>query len=115
MFDFRAGASLTYTVEYQPGPTFSLGESDQTTTVEGSAFLVVRFAPGSGVDLSGPEFVQTYTGPESIRPSGLTHVREIRRISDFEAVLIWVIGLDGEQPFTVGVLDGPPRLYIDVA
>ena len=115
VFDFRAGASITYTVEYQPGPTFALGESDQTTTVEGSAFLVVRFAPGSGVDLSGPEFVQTYTGPESIRPSGLTHVREIRRISDFEAVLIWVIGLDGTQPFTVGVLEGPPRLYIDIA
>jgi hypothetical protein len=67
------------------------------------------------VDLSGPEFVETYKGPQSIRPSGLTHVREIRRTSDFEAVMIWVIGLDGMQPFTVDVLDGPPRLYIDIA
>jgi hypothetical protein len=115
VFDFRAGTRPSYTVEYQTGPTFALGESDQTINVEGSAFLVVRFEPGSGVDLSGPQFVETYTGPESIHPTGLTHVQEIRRIEDFEAVLIWVIGLDATRPFSVGVLDGPPRVYVDIS
>ena len=115
VFDFRAGTRPSYTVEYQTGPTFALGESEQTVTVEGSAFLVVRFEPGAGVDLSGPQFVETYTGPASIHPTGLSHVREIRRIEDFEAVLIWVIGLDTTRPFSVGVLDGPPRVYVDIS
>ena len=115
VFDFRDGSRPTYSVEYRPGPTFALGQSDQTTTVEGNAFLVIRFDAASGVDLSGPQFVETYTGPASIRPSGLTHVTEIRRIEDFEAVLVWVIGLDASRPFTVGALDGPPRIYVDIA
>jgi hypothetical protein len=114
VFDFREGGRPSYTVEYQPGP-FGLGESDQTVTIDGSAFLVVRFEPASGVDLNDPSVPRTYTGPESLHPTGLAHVREIRQIEDFEAVLIWVIGLDGTRPFSVGVLDGPPRVYVDVA
>jgi hypothetical protein len=114
VFDFRAGVRPEYTVEYRSGPDFALGQSDQTTTVEGSAFLVVRFTPAAGVDLSGSEVVTTYDGPDSIHPSGLTSVREIKRTEDFEAVLIWVIGLDATRPFSVGVLDGPPRVYVDI-
>ena len=114
VFDFRNGRP-PYTVEYQPGPTFALGESDQTITVEGSAFLVVRVEHAAGVDLSDPSAPQTYTGPESIHPNGLTHVREIRRTEDFEGVLIWVIGVDATRPFSVGVLDGPSRVYVDIA
>jgi len=113
VFDFRDGAAPAYTVEYEPGP-FTIGESGMPVTIDGSAFLVVRFPHASGVDLSDPSATQTYTGPESIHPSGLTHVREIRRIEDFEAVSVWVIGLDAMQPFAVGQLTGPPRVYIDV-
>ena len=80
----------------------------------GPPILVVRLAPASGVDLSTPDAAPTYTGPASIVPSGLAHVREIRRIEDFEANLVWVIGLDAQRPFEVGTLTGPPRVYIDV-
>jgi hypothetical protein len=36
---------------------------------------------------------------------------------DFEAVVEWAVGTDGEKPFTVTLLDGPvgPRIVIDVA
>jgi hypothetical protein len=113
VFDFRDGAAPEYRVEYRSGPFF-YGESDQPVTVQGSAFLVVTFPRASGVDLSQPTAPQTYTGPDSIVPTGLSAVREIRRLSDFEAVLVWVIGVDATRPFTVGQLTGPPRVYIDI-
>jgi hypothetical protein len=113
VFEFRDGAAPASTVEYRSGP-FTLGESGLPLTVQGSSFLVVTFPHASGVDLTDPSAPQTYTGPESISPSGLTHVREVRRLEDFEAVLVWVIGLDSTRPFTVGTLTGPPRVYIDI-
>jgi hypothetical protein len=33
---------------------------------------------------------------------------------DFEAVVEWAVGVDGEQPFTVTLLEGPLRVVIDV-
>src|SRR5205814_3586072 len=62
---------------YQTGP-FTFGESGQPVTVQGSAFLVVHFPHASGVDLTNPSADPTYTGPASIIPSGLAHVREVR-------------------------------------
>ncbi len=113
VFDFQNQAP-GFTVQYQPGP-FTFGESGEPVTIEGSAFLVVQLTPASGFDLSQPDAPQTYTGPDRITPSGLTHVREIRQLSDFEANLLWVIGLDSTRPFTVATLTGPTRVYIDIA
>ncbi len=111
-FEFRNGVTPEYRIEYESGP-FSFGESGMPVTIQGSAFLVVVFPHASGFDLTDPAATASYTGPESIIPTGLTHVAEVRRIEDFEAVLRWVIGLDTARPFTVGVLDGPPRVYLD--
>lgn len=113
VFEFRDGAAPAYDIEYEPGP-FTFGESGEPLTVQGGAFLVIRFPHASGVDLSSVDATQTYTGPESIVPSDLTRVREVRRLEDFEAVLVWVIGIDTTRPFTVGTLTGPPRVYVDI-
>ena len=57
---------------------------------------------------------QTYAGPWSL--SGNTgSVTEMRSAGDFEAMLTWVAGVRAQEPFRVLVLDGPPRLVIDVA
>ena len=113
VFEFRDGSAPAFDIEYRTGP-FTFGESGQPINVQGSAFLVITFPHASGVDLSGVDATQTYTGPESIVPTGLTSVREVRRLEDFEAVLVWVIGIDQMRPFTVGQLTGPPRVYIDI-
>jgi hypothetical protein len=111
-FEFRDGSPPEYRIEYESGP-FTFGESGLPLTIQGNAFLVVAFPHASGVDLSEPAAPVTYTGPDSIIPDGLAHVAEVRKLEDFEAVLQWVIGLDSTRPFTVRVLDGPPRVYID--
>ena len=112
VFQFN-GATPGYTVSYQAGP-FTTGESGEPITIAGSAFLVLRFEPASGVDLNQPSAPPTYTGPTTITPSGLTHVKEVRRLSDFEAVMTWVVGLDATRPFTVATLGSPTRVYVDI-
>ena len=42
-------------------------------------------------------------------------MREIRLLEDFEAVMVWVIGLDSVRPFTAATLTGPSRVYVDLA
>lgn len=113
VFEFRDGLPPAYSIAFEPGP-FTRGESGQPLDVQGNTFLVVRFPHASGVDLTDPATPLTYTGPESIVPTGLVHVREVRRLEDFEAVLVWVIGVDGTRPFKVGVLEGPQRVYLDI-
>jgi len=113
VFDFDAALPPGYVVEYQPGP-FTFGESGEPLTVAGRAFLVVRLEPAAGVDLTDVAAPPTYTGPASITPSGLAHVAEIRRLSDFEAQMVWVIGLDDIRPFAVDTLTDPSRVYLDI-
>jgi len=114
VFDFRGPTPPGYVVEYQPGP-FTFGESGEPLAIAGRAFLVVRLEPASGVDLTDPAAAPTYDGPASITPTGLAHVAEIRRLSDFEAQMVWVIGLDTVRPFTVDTLTAPSRVFIDIA
>jgi len=83
--------------------------SGEEITVAGDAFLHVRMEPASGVDLSGEELVQTYTGPTRVAGSGV--VAEVARTGDFEAVLGWVIGLDAQRAYRVEADASTVRVY----
>jgi hypothetical protein len=85
--------------------------SGEEIAVDGTAYLHVRMEPASGVDLSGEEFVETYTGPTRIPGTGTGPIVEVVRTGDFEAVLGWVIGLDGEQPYLLDVEGLTARVY----
>jgi hypothetical protein len=100
-----------YTVGYDDPPFANTGE--QVIPVDGTAFLRVSFFPGMRFDISGPEAVQTYFGPEAI-PVGSGSVVEVVFLDDFEAQMEWVIGLTGEQPFNVFTLENPTRLVVDI-
>lgn len=100
-----------YAVSYQPGP-ITEDASGEPVAVAGSAFLVVRMEPASGFDVDAG--TPTYAGPERIAGPGGGPVAEVVRSGDFEAVLTWVIGVEGERPFTVNELGDPSRLVIDV-
>lgn len=82
-------------------------------SVDGDAFLsAVIWA--SGVDLSGPEFREVYTGPDSIRPSDTVLVAEVREGGDFENTMTWYVGLREEACFVVSSMADPVRILLDI-
>lgn len=100
-----------YRVEYTQRPLVEDGSGDEVA-IDGDAVLSVHFEPASGADLSGDQLRMTYTGPRRIQ-ANLAVVREVVRVTDFEANLDWAVGLAGEVPFRVQTLRGPPRVVVD--
>jgi hypothetical protein len=77
--------------------------------IEGEAFILVVFG-ALGVDLSGEEPEEIYTGPKEFT-QGFGTVREVEELGDFEATITWGIGLSSEECF---VLDaGPDHLTLE--
>jgi hypothetical protein len=113
VFDFEGEVVPWWRVEYDPGPFFSTGDDPDPVAVGGTDHLLVVLA-ATGYDITGAEVRITYSGPERI-PVASQSVVEVVRIDDFEGVSAWVIGVEGRRPFRVGTLEGPPRIYIDVA
>jgi hypothetical protein len=109
VFDFKDENLPEFQVAVA-SPPFS-GSSGVPIPVAGNRFVKVRLGttyaryPGTG----------NYAGPDSIQPAGLTVIREIRLIEDFEAVVIWAIGVDADRSFRVGTLTNPIRVYVDIA
>jgi hypothetical protein len=100
-FTFQPNAAPMpgYQVEYAD-PPFS-NSAGQTVTPAGTAFLKVRFIPAWIADLNQESAPLTYTGPRAITPTGLHSVRGLAMYDASEAVVGWVIGLDGRRPFAV--------------
>lgn len=67
--------------------------------VEGEAFLLVSFQ-AIGVDLSGEEFVEVYTGPKEFTP-GYGTLKEVKHLGDFEAQVSWGLGLADRTCFVL--------------
>jgi len=120
VWEFRSdGAQLPpgYTIEYQPGPFADFTSGDEFEP-GGDAYLVVRFPKVSTVEVIGAEgdqeFETTYNGRESIDPSGMNHLEEARIVQGPEGVTQWVVGLDGERPFSVDASTGPPKVVLTI-
>lgn len=93
---------------YESDPV--MGESEEPVEIAGKAILVATL--GSWMtDMTGAG----YDGPTDITAKGTRAIQQLKMIENFEGVTRWAIGLDTKRPFTVTVLDGPPRLVVDVA
>ena len=90
---FNVDSIPILTVGYQSGP-FTADGSGQTASVEGNAFLVIRFDSAVTDDRAAPQATDIRTA----RPSA---VREMREISGLDGKLSWVVGLDDERPFRI--------------
>jgi len=99
-FRFRS-APLQIKAGYVPRSKVVESGSGLPVKVAGSAFLVVRFSPASGADLSGNTMRIVYKGPRRMKPATPGPVREVARTSDYEADLAWAIGLDRKRPYHV--------------
>jgi hypothetical protein len=111
VFEFEDGVPA-YRAAYVD-PPITEDASGEPVAVGGSAFLQVTMT-ATGVDLSGETPVELYTGPDRIDPEGTTVVEELVQTGDFEAILSWAVGLDGEVDFGVAELDDPARLVVDL-
>lgn len=96
-----------YRVEYVPPPITACG-SGLPVEIAGDAFLQVRMSPAAAHDDTG---VSTFDQLE-LAPN-LPGLLEIEQTCDFEAVLVWVMGLAEEVDFRVFDLSGT-FLVVDV-
>ncbi|MGY1883999.1 hypothetical protein ACI799_01685 [Blastococcus sp. SYSU DS0753] len=113
VLEFEGEEVPSYRVGYVEPPITEDG-SGREIAVAGSAFLEVRVSPASGVDLSGDEPRETYTGRDQITAPGGQVISEAVQTGDFEAMLTWTIGLEEHVPFGVATFSDPARLVVDV-
>jgi len=104
-FEFRTdGRPLPpgYSVEYEKAPFLDFTSGDEFEPA-GEAYLVVRFAKTAvfAPGLPGAPAEPTYTGRESIDPSGMNHLQEARIVQGSDGMIQWVIGLDSKRPFNI--------------
>ncbi len=83
--------------------------SGQPVPVQGSALWSVRFEPSSIADQSRN---LVYKGPRDLDPT-TTLVRDVKLVEDFEAVMVWGIGLAQLECPRVTTLRSPLRLVLD--
>jgi hypothetical protein len=105
------GAVPGYLIEYSDGPF--LNTAGQEVDIEGEAFIRLIMEPASTVDLSIDPFVETYEGPDRVT-SDTVNVTESVLVDDFEANMVWVIGVNKKAEFAVSTLEDPNRLVVDV-
>lgn len=110
-FEF-SGPVTNYHVRYVPLPVRQ-DPSDQVVELQGDKAIQISFG-GTGLDQSQNPPVQTYTGPQRI-VVGSGAVRELVQIGDFEAVMNWVIGVQGTPEFRVSVEQNPSQLIVEIA
>jgi len=84
--------------------------SGDPVSVAGAADLEVVFQGANAHRENGSPTVS----PRRFSP-GLTAVKEIAQLGDFEAVVSYGIGVDQQRPIQVFTLSNPSRLVIDIA
>lgn len=109
VFEFDGAESPGYSVEYVDEPIAPT--SQQPVDISGDAYLQVTMMGSS--EVWAPESVETYPGPYERTFDGLV-VQELQQVEDFEAQLVWTIGLRSRQPFAVTALEDPARVVVDI-
>lgn len=107
----NAPASLPHwDIGYSEGPFFNT--AGFPLRVSGGAALRVRLEPAFSYDFE--RGTPTYSGPLAfVGPEGGV-IGEVRRVDDFEGVMVWALGIDAHRPFRAFALTNPRRLVIDV-
>jgi hypothetical protein len=108
VFEFEQGTP-ELTLDHAE-PPFTQDGSGLPIEVDGSSFLGLVMRGGTKQTDAG---TSSYDGSTDIAPGFATLVHLIEG-GDFERQSTWYLGLTGEACVRVLLLDGPPRLVIDV-
>lgn len=101
-----------YTIGYQPPPAREDASGFDIPLPGATTVLHLSLTPATAAGWGGGP--PTYSGPRTLT-ADTASVTELKSAGDFEAVLTWVAGVRTQEPFRVQVLDGPPRLVVDIA
>ena len=91
-------------------PPFTQDASGEPITVDGDSFLRLTMRGGTRQTDDG---TSSFDGPTDFDP-GLPTLVDLVQGGDFERQSTWYLGLESEVCARVILLDGPPRLVIDV-
>ncbi|MDQ2673415.1 MAG: hypothetical protein M3Y40_02045 [Chloroflexota bacterium] len=91
-------------------PPFTQDASGEPITVDGDSFLRLTMRGGTRQTDEG---TSSFDGPTDFDP-GLPTLVDLVQGGDFERQSTWYLGLSAEACTRVLLLDGPPRLVIDV-
>ncbi len=108
VFELGRGSPPGYHLEYVDRPVRQCG-SGEPTPIAGDAWLEVRLEPASAHTTSGDP---TIAHREQM--VGLPVVLELEQTCDFEAQVVWVLGVKKPNKYRVSTLDEPLRLVVDV-
>jgi hypothetical protein len=100
-----------YTVGYSPLPARADASGKEIPLPGANALIQVLLDPATADGWDGG--ARTYLGPSTVT-ADTSAITEAKAAGDFEAVVTWVVGLRAKTPFQVLVLDGPPRLVVDL-
>lgn len=108
VFEFRAESRPAFHVQYIDKPVRKCG-SGEATPIAGDAWLEVRF---DGVDAHTERGSPTIAERE--RHVSLGVVKELEQTCDFEAQVVWVIGVARPNKYRVLTLEAPHRVVVDI-
>jgi hypothetical protein len=108
VFEFAGDEVPGYKVEYVDAAA-ACG-SGEPVVLPGPATLSVELRPAAAHDDDGESTVDV-----SEIELGGGAITKAESTCDFEAIVVWAVGMTGERPFNVFELGEPARLVIDIA
>ena len=115
-FEFESlgdGTPPGYRVAYRDVAAEPLLDADgNEISLPGNAFLVVEIAPAASNDPRVEDQPATYRGNLRLSYGDNHHLEIVQKLPDAAGAVVWVIGLDSEQPFVVDSAAGPPRVNV---
>lgn len=109
-----ADASTPYWRAAPTEPPLTEAGSGREVEVAGEAFWELTIF-ASGVDLSGGDVREVYTGPDRITPEDTDHVAEVLLAGDFENTLTVYVGVAEGTGARVVADEDPVRIHVDLA
>jgi hypothetical protein len=106
--EFAEGVIPGYDIRYVTTPQFTCGAGFEVTP-PGNAWLSVKLEPARINDDLGQLSI-----PSRTLDPNLPALIAAEEICGFEGQVIWLLGLDEQQPFQLTLLADPARLVIDI-